>query len=112
MSGFAQILMTGEIAEPTTEPLPVTKRLMCAPQAMSSTISALSTMFGKPNFGSPSGTTSRRYSPVCGGTSPGLMRPVILLSPDLQYAPSDFSSMVVRPPSALPGAKLPCPIFS
>ena len=52
--------MTGEIAEPTTEPRPVTNRLMCAPQAMSSTISALSTMFGKPKMGSPSGTTSRR----------------------------------------------------
>ena len=53
-------LITGAIAEPTTDPRPVENRLRWLPQAMSSAISALSLMFGKPNSGSPSGTTSSR----------------------------------------------------
>ena len=35
----------------------------------------------------------------------GLIMPAIGERPLLEYAPSDFSSMVVSPPSALPGAK-------
>ena len=77
MSGFAQILMTGEIADPTTDPRPVVKSVMCAPQEMSSTISALSEMLRNPNRGSPSG-------PPVGGSSPGLMIPQIFELPDLQ----------------------------
>ena len=46
---MAQTLITGEIAEPTTEPRPVENRMRCDPQAISSAISALSLMFGKPN---------------------------------------------------------------
>ena len=37
---------------------------------------------------------------------PGLTMPSIVDWPDFAYAPSDFSSIVVSPPSALPGAKL------
>jgi hypothetical protein len=48
------------MAEPTTEPRPVENRITWLPQAMSSAISALSLMLGKPKRGSPSGTTSRR----------------------------------------------------
>ena len=40
--------MTGEIAEPTTEPRPVENRMTWLPQAISSAISALSLMLGKP----------------------------------------------------------------
>ena len=52
--------ITGAMAEPTTEPRPVENRLRWLPQAISSAISALSLMFGKPKSGSPSGTTSSR----------------------------------------------------
>src|SRR5580700_10682226 len=110
VSGLAQILITGEIAEPTTEPRPVVNRITWEPQAISSAISALSLMLGNPKRGSPSGTTSKRYNPPLGGTSPGLIRPEIGASPLLQYAPIDFSSIVVSPPSAFPGAKLAWPI--
>src|SRR5262245_7590397 len=36
VSGFAQTLMTGEIAEPTTEPRPVVNRIRCEPHAINS----------------------------------------------------------------------------
>ena len=65
--------MTGDTAEPTTEPRPVVNRITCEPQAISSTSSALSLMLGKPKRGSPSGTTSSRYRPPKGGTSPAMM---------------------------------------
>ena len=52
--------ITGAIADPTTDPRPVVNRVTCAPHAMSSPISALSTMLGNPNLGSPGGTTSSR----------------------------------------------------
>ena len=60
VSGLAQTLTTGEIAEPTTDPRPVVNSTMWAPAAISSAISALSLMFGNPQRGSPSGTTSSR----------------------------------------------------
>jgi hypothetical protein len=40
--------MTGLTAEPTTEPRPVENRIRWLPQAISSAISALSLMLGKP----------------------------------------------------------------
>src|SRR5258708_37290067 len=108
--GLAHTLITGEIAEPTTEPRPVVNKITWEPQAISSAISALSLILGNPKRGSPSGTTSSRYNPPLRGTSPGLISPEIGESPLLQYAPIDFSSIVVRPPSAFPGAKLAWPI--
>ena len=60
VSGLAQTLITGAMAEPTTEPRPVENRMTCEPHAISSAISALSLMFGKPKRTSPSGTTSSR----------------------------------------------------
>src|SRR6185436_18847147 len=87
VSGFAHTLMTGEMAEPTTEPRPVVNRIRCEPQAISSTTSALSEMLGNPKRGSPSGTTSSRYRPPRGGMSPGLMSPEIGDDPDFEYAP-------------------------
>ena len=41
-------LIIGAMADPTTEPRPVEKRIRCAAQAISSTASALSAMLGKP----------------------------------------------------------------
>src|SRR5690606_17565044 len=106
VSGFAHTLITGEIAEPTTDPRPVENRITCEPHAINSTISALSLMLGHPNFGSPSGTTSSRYNPRPLGHSPGFTTPAMGADPLLVYAPSDFSSMVDSPPSALPIEKL------
>ena len=118
--GFPNINDNAELAELiacgahlilfTTEPRPVVNSTTCAPHAMSSAISALSLMFGKPQRGVPSGTTSSRYSPAAGTSCPGVTTPWIGPPPDFVYAPSDFSSSVVSPPSALPGAKLPWPM--
>ena len=80
----------GETAEPTTEPRPVENRIRCAPQAISSTASALSLMLGKPKRTSPSGTTSSRYSPPCGGRSPGLSMPATRPAAALGIGPQRF----------------------
>ena len=58
-------------------------RIIKAPEAIISTISALSEMLGKPNIGSPSGTTSIKNKPFFGGISPGRMMPLMSDEPDL-----------------------------
>jgi hypothetical protein len=57
---LAQILITGAMAEPTTEPRPVEKSERWAPQAIISVISALSLMLGKPKRTGPSPIMSMR----------------------------------------------------
>ena len=74
------------------------------PEAIISTISALSEMLGKPKRGSPSGTTSIRWRPSRVDLA-RLDQAANRRSAALEYAPSDFSSIVVSP-SAFPGAKL------
>lgn len=48
LSGSAQIIMTGATAEPTTDPHPATTNVLCAPEAILSSISALSEIPGAP----------------------------------------------------------------
>ena len=111
VSGFEHTFMTGDMAEPATEPRPVVYSIMWHPDAIISIISALSLILGKPHRGSPSGTTSIIYSPPQrGGRSAGVMSFCIVPEPLLQYEPSDFSSIVVSPPTAFPCEKLSCPM--
>src|SRR3546814_6953613 len=76
-------LMTGATADPTTDPRPVVNSVRCAPHDISSTISALSEMLGKPNLGGVSGTTSSRYRPGSSGIWVRRIKPLIGRLPDL-----------------------------